>query len=230
MGKRKKNKALQARVSDADDDDDRRVPSSTPAITHRDDPPTEQDAQSHHNLEDNWPPGWSGTKKREISPAQWPLNSEQLSRYVKLLKKMGQAKKPTPGSIAKMIGAAGIWDVSHPKWKLEGPKGIAYHFHPDKVTLLVNESRKAGVKINDTFKDELLRLATTAFQGEVTDDVLTEGTDISQSATTIGKRTRPTGRTGRPHERSRVRTSRPCRDSERQRRRYSVEGRTRSLP
>jgi hypothetical protein len=179
MGKGKRAKrAQQARVSDADDDDSK-VSSNTRAIEPKDVSTSEPNAQSDHDKEDNWPPGWSDTKKREISPAQWPLNSEQFSLFKRLLEKMGKAKDPTPGSIAKMIGGAGIWDVSHPKWKLEGRTGIGYHFHPDKVMLLIEESRKHGVKINDTLKEELVKLATAAFQGKVTDNVLSEGTDVA---------------------------------------------------
>jgi hypothetical protein len=170
MGKGKnKRRAQQARVSD---NDDSKPSSTTRAIEPEDVSTSEVNAQSYYKSEDNWPPGWSDTKKGEISPAQWPLNSDQWTLFNKLLVKMGKAKNPTPGSIAKMIGGAGIWDVSHPKWKLEGRKGIGHYFHPDKVLLLIEESRKHGVKINDTFKEDLLSLATTAFQGEVTDNVV----------------------------------------------------------
>jgi hypothetical protein len=219
MGKgNRKKKAQRARVSDVDDDDDddgnNKVSSTTQAIEPEDDLTSKTDAQSDHDPEDDWPPGWSDTKKREISPAQWPLNSEQWSLFKKLLKNMGKEKNPTPGSIAKMIGGAGIWDVSHPKWQLERRTGIGNYFHPDKVRLLIEESRKHGVKIDDTFKEELLRLANEAFSGEVTDNLLSEGIDVAQSAT---------ARTARKRRRL-------CKILERRRRRYSARAKRGNLP
>jgi hypothetical protein len=222
MGKRSK-KIRQARVSDADDDEDK-VSSTTPKNVStsktnvQSDHDPEDNVQSDHDPEDNWPPGWSDTKKRQISPAQWPLNSKQWSLFEKLLKKMGKEKNPTPGSIAKMIGAAGIWDVSHPKWKIEGRTGIANDFHPDKVLLLIGDSRKHGVKINDSFKEELLNLATAAYQGEVIDNVLSEGTDVAQSAIAATKTKRG------------MKFRRLCNISETQRKRYLVRAIRGNLP
>ncbi|ERF69425.1 hypothetical protein EPUS_09428 [Endocarpon pusillum Z07020] len=138
----KESKAQQARVSDADNDSRPENPIS----------------------DDNWPPGWSEKQKRDTDPAQWPFSEDQLSKLPILMQQLGKVKSPTPGKIAKLIGDAEVWDVSHPKWKLEGRKGIGYQFHPDRIRRRIEESRKCGLMVDDAAEQELVKLATAAFQ------------------------------------------------------------------
>lgn len=170
----KGSKVQQARVSDADDDSGPGSPIS----------------------DDNWPPGWSEKQKRDTDPVKWPLTKDQMSKLKILMQKLGKVKKPTPGKIAKLIGDAEVWDVSHPKWKLEGRKGIGYHFHPDKIRRQIEESRNCGLMVNDDDEEELLNLATVTFQsGSPVRNMLRSITDIAQTAMTrlMGRR--------RPHYR-----------------------------
>lgn len=127
---------------------------------------SENESTENTDEDDSWPPGWSESKKQNTDPTQWPLTKDEVSRLKTLLERLGKQKKPTPSSIAKLIGKAGVWDVTHPMWKLEGRKGIGNHVHPDKVSQHINTSRKHGVIISSSEEDDLKKLATTAFQGE----------------------------------------------------------------